>query len=66
MSKDGKKVIPNYLIDKSQNPSNLNNLVDGFNLVGEYLNKTILKPNNLSFPISRLNFINSLKSLKFH
>ena len=66
ISNDGKKIIPNYLIDKSQNPSNLNNLMDGFNLIGEYLYKTILKPNNLTFPISRLNFVNSLKSLKFH
>ena len=66
ISNDGKKIIPNYLIDKSQNPNNLNNLMDGFNLIGEYLYKTILKPNNLSFPISRLNFVNSLKSLKFH
>ena len=36
-------------------------LLNGLKLVGDYLDKTILKPNNLSQPISRLQFINSLK-----
>ena len=56
-----KKIVPNFLIDKTQNPVDLNTLLNGLKLVGDYLDKTILGPNNLTQPISRLNFINSLK-----
>jgi len=56
-----KKLIPNFLVDKNEGDENLQNLLDGFKLVGDYLDKTILKPNNISHPISRLNFINSLR-----
>ena len=60
-SASNKKVIPNFLIDKNENFVDKNNLLSGLVLVGNYLEKTILKPNNLSQPISRLNFINTLK-----
>ena len=39
----------------------LKTLLNGLKLVGDYLDKTILKPNNLNYPNSRLLFINSLK-----
>tara|TARA_B100001057_G_C22834129_1_gene944559 strand:+ start:123 stop:803 length:681 start_codon:yes stop_codon:yes gene_type:complete len=56
-----KKVIPNFLIDKKIIEKDILTLVSGLNLVGDYLNKTILKPNNLSHPLSRLEFINTLR-----
>ena len=56
-----KKIIPNFLIDKNQNEEDLTNLLDGLKLIGDYLDKTILKPNNLNHPTSRLDFLNSLK-----
>ena len=56
-----KKIVPNFLIDKNENSEDIKTLLDGLKLVGDYLEKTILKPNNLSSPISRANFINSLK-----
>ena len=56
-----KKIIPNFLIEKDDNFEDLNTLLDGLKLVGDYLDKTILKPNNLSHPIIRLEFINILK-----
>tara|TARA_B100001029_G_scaffold178225_1_gene184503 strand:+ start:563 stop:1243 length:681 start_codon:yes stop_codon:yes gene_type:complete len=56
-----KKIIPNFLIDKSQDSENLLTLLNGLKIVGDYLDKTILKPNNLTQPISRLQFINTLK-----
>ena len=56
-----KKVIPSFLIDKNSNTIDLTSLLSGLKLVGDYLEKSILKPNNLSQPISRINFINSLK-----
>ena len=60
-SNTNKKIIPNFLIEKNDEPVDLTNLKKGLFLIGDYLEKTILKPNNLSQPISRLNFINSLK-----
>ena len=56
-----KKIVPNFLIDKNENTDDLNTLLQGLKLLGDYLDKTILKPNNLSQPMSRLQFINSLK-----
>ena len=56
-----KKVDPSFLIDKNESQEDLNSLLSGLRLVGDYLDKTILKPNNLSQPLSRLHFINTLK-----
>ena len=56
-----KKYVINFLIDKDIEVSDLNTLLNGLKLVGDYLDKTILKPNNLNYPNSRLLFINSLK-----
>ena len=56
-----KKIVPTFLIDKNENTKDLKTLINGLKIVGDYLDKTILKPNNLTHPISRLNFINTLK-----
>ena len=56
-----KKNIPNFLIDKDDKIDNFKDILDGLKLVGDYLDKTILKPNNLTQPMGRLQFINSLK-----
>ena len=56
-----KKIVPNFLIDRNKSSENVKTLLDGLKLVSDYLEKTILKPNNMSLPISRINFINSLK-----
>ena len=56
-----KKIIPNFLVDKSQSTEDIKTLLSGLKLVGDYLEKTILKPNNLNQPLSRLQFINTLK-----
>ena len=56
-----KKIVPNFLIDKTEPVTDLKTLLAGLKLVGDYLEKTILKPNNINFPISRLQFISSLK-----
>ncbi len=58
-----KKIIPSFLIDKNENFVDLITLQKGLKLIGDYLEKTILKPNNLNHPVSRLQFINSLKQL---
>ena len=56
-----KKYVPNFLIEKDIEVNDLKTLLNGLKLVGDYLDKTILKPNNINYPSSRLLFINSLK-----
>ena len=60
-SANEKKYVPNFLIEKDLDVNDLNILIDGFKLVGDYLDKTILRPNNLNYPNSRLLFLNTLK-----
>ena len=60
-SKIEKKIIPNFLIDLNDNKINNKSLLSGLKLVGDYMEKTILKPNDINCPNTRINFINSLK-----
>ncbi|MDA7574413.1 DNA repair protein RecO [Candidatus Pelagibacter sp.] len=60
-SSNEKKLVPNFLIEKNLEVNDIKILLNGLKLVGDYLDKTILKPNNLNYPNSRLLFINSLK-----
>ena len=56
------KLIPNFLIEKNNKDyPDEKSLYAGLKLVGDFLEKSILKPNNLNYPLSRLQFINSLK-----
>ena len=56
-----KKIIPNFLIDQNNESIDLETLLNGLRIVSDFLDKTILKPNNLTQPLSRLQFINTLK-----
>ncbi len=56
-----KKIIPNFLIDKNIEEKDKFTLITALKLVGDYLDKTILRPNNLNQPLSRIEFINTLK-----
>jgi DNA repair protein RecO (recombination protein O) len=58
-----KKLVPNFLVEKNRNKEDLSTLLNGLKLVGDYLDKTILKPNNLTQPTSRIQFISTLKQL---
>ena len=60
-SSSEKKYVPNFLIEKNLEVSDIKTLLNGLKLVSDYLDKTILKPNNLTYPDSRLLFINSLR-----
>ena len=55
------KIIPNFLIDKKIIPENIKDIYSGYLIVGDFLDKTIIKPNNKNFPSSRTDFINLLK-----
>ena len=56
-----KKIIPNFLIDKNYKNVDLKILLKGLKLVTDYLEKSILKPNNLNLPSSRTHFVSLLK-----
>jgi DNA repair protein RecO (recombination protein O) len=56
-----KKVVPNFLVEQDDSYTDIKNLLNGLRLVSDYLEKNILKPNNMNYPSSRLNFVNSLK-----
>ena len=56
-----KRIIPNFLIEKNSSNEDMNSLLTGLKLLSDYLEKSILKPNNLNQPLSRMQFINSLK-----
>ena len=56
-----KKEIPKFLIEKNTDNVEISKLLRGFKLVGDFLDKTILKPNNISYPFNRDQFFNTLK-----
>ena len=60
-SRNEKKVVPNFLIDKNLHVNDLNTLLKGLKLVSDFLEKNILQPNNLNYPISRTHFIDTIK-----
>ena len=56
-----KKIIPSFLIDRSNSDIDLKTLLRGLKLVSDYIEKSILRPNNINLPTSRSDFINLLK-----
>tara|TARA_B100000029_G_scaffold396500_1_gene394576 strand:- start:73 stop:747 length:675 start_codon:yes stop_codon:yes gene_type:complete len=55
------KIIPKFLINKKNSPIDNDDILNGFKIVGDYLDKTILKPNNINYPLSRIEFLNLIK-----
>ena len=47
-SKTEKKLVPNFLIDKENDNFSNDDLLKGLKLVSDYMEKSILKPNNIS------------------
>ena len=60
-SSNEKKYVPNFLVERDLEVNDEKILLNGLKLVSDYLDKTILKPNNINYPNSRLLFINSFK-----
>ena len=56
-----KKYVPNFLIEKDLIVNDIEVLLNGLKLVGDFLDKNIFKPNSISHPNSRLLFLNSFK-----
>ncbi len=55
------QIIPNFLIKRGTLPKNNKDILEGLKIVGYFLDKTILKPNNINYPLSRIEFTNLLK-----
>ena len=60
-SSSEKKYVPNFLIDGNKKNIDKSSLLSGLKLVGDFMEKNVLKPNNISYPITRTNFINLFK-----
>ena len=56
-----KKYVPNFIVDKDIEVVDFNQIFNGLKLIGEFLDKSILKPNNISHPKSRIEFMNTIK-----
>ena len=54
------RTIPNFLIENDFSANN-EDLIQGIKLVSDFLEKSILKPNNLNQPLSRSQFLSILK-----
>ena len=55
-----KKYVPNFLIESELDTIDKTSLLQAFKLLSDFLDKNILKPNNINFPISRLEFFKSI------
>jgi len=54
------RTIPNFLIENDFS-ANDEDLIQGIKLVSDFLEKSILRPNNLNQPLSRSQFLSNLK-----
>tara|TARA_B100001250_G_scaffold351232_1_gene323290 strand:- start:477 stop:1160 length:684 start_codon:yes stop_codon:yes gene_type:complete len=61
ISNNEKKYVPNFLVEKNDEFVDFNQLSNALKLVSDYLDKSILRPNNISHPKSRIEFLNVIK-----
>ena len=54
--------VPNFLISKSGVNANNQDIIDGLNLISEYLQTNLFLPNSINFPHQRKKFIDDFKS----
>ena len=54
--------VPNFLISKKEDNVNNQDIIDGLNLISEYLQTNLFIPNNINFPHQRKKFIDDFKS----
>ena len=56
-----KKYIPSFLVEKNNDIVDFDQIFNGLKLISDYLDKSILRPNNISHPKSRIDFLNIIK-----
>tara|TARA_Y100000590_G_scaffold411618_1_gene505853 strand:+ start:1663 stop:2346 length:684 start_codon:yes stop_codon:yes gene_type:complete len=60
-SKNEKRYIPGFMIEKKANDVDFKQILNGLKLISDYLEKSVLRPNNISQPKSRIQFLNTIK-----
>ena len=61
-SRNEKKSVPSFLIEKNSTDFSKDDLLNGLKLVSDYMEKSILRPNNINYPTARSDFFNNLKN----
>ena len=56
-----KKYIPSFLVEKNNDIVDFDQIFIGLKLISDYLDKSILRPNNISHPKPRIDFLNIIK-----
>ena len=56
-----KKYVPNFIVENDNEMNDFKQIFSGLKLITDYLDKSILRPNNISHPKSRIDFLNILK-----
>ena len=62
-SSSQKKEIPSFLVDTQIERVDKKDILNGFLLLGSYIEKNILSPNNIKIPNSRKDFLNLVSNL---
>ena len=60
-NKNEKRYIPSFMIEKKENEVDFKQTLNGLKLISDYLEKSVLRPNNISHPKSRIDFLNTIK-----
>ena len=56
-----KKYVPNFIVENNNEIDDIKQISNGLKLITDYLDKSILRPNNISHPRPRIDFLNTLK-----
>ena len=56
-----KKYVPNFIVENNNEIDDFKQISNGLKLITDYLDKSILRPNNISHPRSRIDFLKTLK-----
>ena len=56
-----KKYVPTFLVDKNEDVVDKKNISNALKLIGDFLEKNVLKPNNINYPNARLEFVSLFK-----
>ena len=57
------KKVPNFLVENSIENISKEDLIAGIDIIGNFLEKSILSQNNLSVPETRISFANLVRKL---
>ncbi len=56
-----KKYVPNFIVENNKEINDFKQISRGLKLISDYLDKSILRPNNILHPKLRIDFLNTLK-----